>query len=185
MTAPGPTRRLATPADLPRIVEIYNATVPGRMVTADTTPVSVDSRRAWFAAHTPERRPIWAIEVDAAFAGWASFSDFYGRPAYDGTAEFTVYLDAAFHRRGLGRWVVTEACAAAPTLGLHTLLAFVFGHNTPSVRLFERCGFVRWAHLPSVAVLDGVARDLDILGRRVVDTPTTVPAPLHVTGEPA
>jgi phosphinothricin acetyltransferase len=175
LSGAGPSRRPATLDDLPRIVAIYNATVPGRMVTADTTPVSVDSRRAWFDAHTPARRPIWMVEHDGAVAGWASFSDFYGRPAYDGTAEFTVYLDAAFHRRGLGRWVVAQACAAAPALGLHTLLAFVFGHNLPSLRLFEGCGFVRWAHLPRVAILDGVARDLDILGRRV-DADATVSA---------
>ncbi len=40
--------RPATEADLPAIVAIYNATIPGRMVTADTEPVSVDSRQPWF-----------------------------------------------------------------------------------------------------------------------------------------
>jgi phosphinothricin acetyltransferase len=161
------SRRDATIADLPRIVDIYNATVPGRMVTADTEPVSVDSRRAWFAAHTPQRRPIWVVERDGAVAGWASFSDFYGRPAYDGTAEVSIYLAPEHQRRGVGGWVLDEACAASPSLGLHTLLGFVFGHNVPSLALFERRGFARWAHLPRIAVLDGVARDLVILGRRV------------------
>ena len=40
------TLRDATEADLPAIVEIYNATIPGRMVTADLEPVTVESRRA-------------------------------------------------------------------------------------------------------------------------------------------
>jgi len=43
--------RAATEADLPAIVEIYNSTIPGRMVTADLEPVTVESRRAWFQAH--------------------------------------------------------------------------------------------------------------------------------------
>ena len=33
--------------------------------------------------------------------------------------------------------------------------------------LFERAGFVRWGHLPRVAELDGIERDVVILGRRV------------------
>jgi len=48
-----------------------------------------------------------------------------------------------------------------------TLLAFVFGHNEPSVRLFEAHGFTRWGHLPRVATLDGREADLLILGRRL------------------
>jgi len=37
--------RTALESDLPAIVEIYNSTVPSRMVTADTEPVSVESRK--------------------------------------------------------------------------------------------------------------------------------------------
>ena len=44
---------------------------------------------------------------------------------------------------------------------------FIFGHNIPSLRLFEKFGFARWAHLPGVALLDDVERDLVIVGRRV------------------
>lgn len=37
--------RNATQNDLAAIVEIYNSTVPTRMVTADTEPVSVEDRQ--------------------------------------------------------------------------------------------------------------------------------------------
>ena len=43
--------RLAEPADLPAIVEIYNATIASRQVTADLEPVPVESRFEWFRAH--------------------------------------------------------------------------------------------------------------------------------------
>jgi phosphinothricin acetyltransferase len=36
-----------------------------------------------------------------------------------------------------------------------------------SLALFRKFGFEQWAHLPRVAVLDGVERDLLILGRRL------------------
>ena len=52
--------------------------------------------------------------------------------------------------------LLLAALERAPTLGLHSLLGYIFGHNEPSLRLFRRHGFVQWAHLPRVAVLDGV-----------------------------
>jgi phosphinothricin acetyltransferase len=48
------------------------------------------------------------------------------------------------------------------------LLGFIFGHNEPSLKLFERFGFEKWGHLPSVAELDGIERDLVIVGKRVI-----------------
>jgi phosphinothricin acetyltransferase len=151
--------------DLPSIVGIYNATIPSRMVTADTEPVSVASREPWFREHTGGR-PLWVVEVDGAIAAWLSFSSFYGRPAYARTAEISIYVDAAHRRRGTGRMLLARAMAAAPSLDVATLLGFVFGHNAPSLTLFEAHGFTRWGTLPRVAVLDGVERDLIIVGRR-------------------
>ena len=107
------------------------------------------------------------VEVDGRIAAWLSFSSFYGRPAYHGTAELSVYVDASLRGRGLGSYLVTQAISYAPTLDLHTLLGFIFGHNESSLRLFERSGFARWGELPRVAILDGVERDLVIVGRRV------------------
>lgn len=52
-------------------------------------------------------------------------------------------------------------------MGLSTFLGFVFAHNERSAALCRRFGFEEWGHLPRVAVLDGVERDLLILGRRV------------------
>ncbi|MCW3480807.1 GNAT family N-acetyltransferase [Neisseriaceae bacterium JH1-16] len=162
-----PTLRLASTADLPAIVAIYNSTVASREVTADLEPVSVESRQAWFDAHQPQRRPLWVLEQDGEVLGWASLSDFYGRPAYQGTAELSVYLREDCRGRGLARRLLDEAIARAPALGIDTLLGFIFGHNQPSLTLFERYGFQRWGDLPAVAELDGVKRDLIIVGRRV------------------
>ncbi len=158
--------RHAALADLPAIVAIYNSTVASRMVTADLAPVSVESRQRWFDEHRPESRPLWVLERDGAIAAWLSFSSFYGRPAYAGTAEVSIYVDERFRRCGLGAHLLQAAIAHAPVIGVQTLLGFIFGHNLPSLALFERFGFERWGHLPRVAVLDGIERDLVIVGRR-------------------
>ncbi|MBM3116389.1 GNAT family N-acetyltransferase [Jeongeupia naejangsanensis] len=159
--------RLATRADLEQIVAIYNSTVPSRIVTADTEPVSVASREAWFAEHTADFRPLWVVEVDGRIAGWLSYSSFYGRPAYNRTCELSIYIDDAYRGRGLGTYLLEAAIAHAPAIGVDTLLGFIFGHNAPSLALFERFGFATWGHLPGVAVLDGIERDLIIVGRRL------------------
>jgi L-amino acid N-acyltransferase YncA len=159
--------RIARFEDLPAIVEIYNSTVPSREVTADTEPITVESRHAWFAEHTPEQRPLWVAEEDGRILGWLSFSNFYGRPAYSGTAELSIYIDESARRKGVGRYFLERAIEHAPRLRVHTLLGFIFGHNEPSLRLFDRFGFERWAFMPRVATLDGIERDLVILGKRI------------------
>lgn len=159
--------RLATAADLPQIVAIYNSTVASRQVTADTEPVSVESRQDWFLAHQRADRPLWVVEQDGAVIAWLSFSSFYGRPAYQGTAEISIYIADLARGQGLGLFLLQSAIDFAPSIALHTLLGFVFAHNTPSVRLFERFSFATWGHLPRVANLDGVERDLLILGLRL------------------
>ncbi|MGF6777451.1 N-acetyltransferase family protein [Paraburkholderia sp. GAS334] len=159
--------RDATLDDLPAIVAIYNSTVPSRQVTADLEPVSIESRQAWFHAHGPNARPLWVVEEGGRVIAWLSFSDFYGRPAYSRTAEVSIYLDEAARGKGLGKLLLAAALEAAPALKIDTVLGFVFGHNEPSMRLFHSFGFTDWGTLPRVAVLDGVERDLVILGRRL------------------
>ena len=161
------TLRDATEADLPAIVDIYNATIPGRMATADTEPVTVESRLPWLQAHNPRTRPLWVLEENAGICAWLSFNSFYGRPAYNPTAEISLYVAEAHRRRGLARRLLLEAITRAPACEVTTLLGFIWAHNVPSLRLFEANGFVRWGHLPRVAVLDQVDRDLIIVGRRL------------------
>ena len=163
-----PQLRLATAADLPAIVAIYNATIASRMVTADLEPVTVEARRPWFDAHQVPSRPLYVLDDAGIVCAWLSFDTFYPRAAYDGTAMIAIYVAETHRRRGLGRRLLEEAITRAPRLGLHTLLGYIFGHNEPSLRLFETHGFARWAHLPRVAVLDGMERDLIIVGRRVM-----------------
>lgn len=159
--------RHAITSDLPAIVAIYNAAVPSRMATADLEPVSVESRLAWFGGRSPTKRPLWVIEQEGVIAGWLSFQSFYGRPAYVSTAELSIYIAPAFHRCGLGKQLLAKAIHESPNLGLKTLLGFIFAHNQPSLKLFETFGFQKWGHLPQVANLDGVERDLVIMGLRI------------------
>jgi L-amino acid N-acyltransferase YncA len=162
------TYRNALLADLPQIVGIYNTTIASRLVTADTEPVSVESRVAWFDAHSSDKRPLWMIENEAnETLGWVSFQSFYGRPAYNATVEISIYLDPLQRGKGLGRVVLQYCIDQAPNYNMKTLLGFIFAHNEPSIKLFKSLGFEDWALFPNIAELDGVERSLRILGKRI------------------
>ncbi|CAN5743874.1 GNAT family N-acetyltransferase [soil metagenome] len=161
------TIRDAVEADLPAIVDIFNATVATRMSTAVLEPVSVAERLPWFHEHSPDRHPLWVAERDGNIAGWLSFHSFIARCAYRGTAEVSVYIHENFRRRGVARRLLERAIARSPALGLTTLVGLVLGHNTASLHLFEQAGFERWGVLPRVTRLDNIARDIVIVGRHI------------------
>lgn len=153
--------------DLQKIVATYNSTVASKLVTADLEPVSVESKQAWFDAHTPTRRPLWVIDVDGNYSGWMSFNSFYGRPAYDGTVEVSIYLEETVRGKGLGKLCLQKAFDSCKELNIKTLLGFIFDHNEPSLKLFYNMGFEKWAHLPKIADMIEAERGLIIVGKRI------------------
>lgn len=153
--------------DLQAIVDIYNSTVSGRMVTADLEPVTLESRITWFEEHDPDRRPLWVLRDGGEIAAWMSFQSFYGRPAYRGTVEISIYVHEKYRGAGVGGVMIEKALAECPRLGVSNLVGFVFGHNEPSLKLLRKFGFQQWGLLPGVAEMDGVKRDLVIVGRAV------------------
>lgn len=154
--------------DLPVIVEIYNSTVSSKMVTADTEPVSVDSKIKWFDEHNSKTRPLWVIlNPDDEIIGWISFQSFYGRPAYDATVEISIYLAPGNRGKGYGKKALGYAIEAAKAFGVKTLLGFIFSHNEPSLNLFRSLGFEDWATLPNIALLGDEEKGLKILGKRI------------------
>ena len=177
--------RDAAIGDLARIVEIYNSAIPGRMATADLEPVTVDSRQQWYDEHSANVRPLWVVEDEAKIMGWLSLQSFYGRPAYHATAEVSVYVAPEGQRKGLGRCLLSRAVERASQLGIKTMLAFIFGHNEPSLRLFRAFDFETWARLSRVAELDGIERDLLILafasGERGAGTSERTPRRMRST----
>ena len=99
--------------------------------------------------------------------GWGSYQWFYGRPAYNGTAELSIYLDEKLRGQGFGEKILRHAMDSCERLKIKTLLGYIFAHNLPSLKLFRKLGFRDWGHFPRIAELDGVERDLIIVGKRI------------------
>jgi phosphinothricin acetyltransferase len=155
-------------ADLPAIIDIYNSTIPGRMVTADTEPVTVESRLKWFGDHVPGKRPLLvAQEEQGIVLGWVSLKDFYGRPAYQCTAEVSIYLKPDVRGKGIGTFLLHTVLELVPSYGVRNLIGFIFAHNEPSLRLFRKGGFEQWGYLKEVAILDDIPRSVVIMGKKL------------------
>lgn len=160
--------RNAELADLNTIVAIYNSTIASRMVTADVEEVSVESKVQWFKEHNEETRPLWIVEDgDGQIVGWVSFSSFHERAAYSGTVEVSIYLDESCRGKGYGKTILQYCIDNAGKFGVNNLVALIFLHNEPSLKLFRYFGFEDWGTLPDVAILDGIERSLKILGKRI------------------
>ncbi|HUI10869.1 MAG TPA: GNAT family N-acetyltransferase [Bacteroidota bacterium] len=139
MADPSTVRR-AVQDDLEAITAIYNEAVLTTTATFDTEPKTAADRLAWFRSHGG-RFTVLVAEVDGRVAGWASLSPWSDRPAYDDTAETSVYVGSAYRGRGIGRSLYAALIAGAKEEHFHTLLARVAGESEASLRLHERCGF--------------------------------------------
>jgi L-amino acid N-acyltransferase YncA len=117
-------------------------------------PYSADEFRAmWLAGR--EKYPWLAATIDGRFAGYAKAGRWREREAYQFTAEVGLYVDSAFHGRGIGTALYRELFKRLKTSGYHTAVAGVTLPNDASVRLHESLGFTK------VGVFREVGRKFD------------------------
>lgn len=166
--------RDATVAGLPRIVEIYNRVVASRTCSCDLEPTTVQARRPSFLQHGPGRRPFWAAEGPAlpeeGVAGDLGISHSVNeRAGRFITADLAIDPHPRHQGRGLGTYLVAQAIDRGPALGIETLTATIFADNEASIALFKKMGFEQWSFMPRVARLEGVEKDLVLVGRRVAE----------------
>lgn len=151
--------RPATENDVTAITGIYNQAVTETTASFDLEPRPVEDRMTWFTAHGP-RHPVLVADVDGVIAGWASLSPYSERPAYDDTAEISIYIDRAWYRRGIGAALGMELLARARSAGLHSLIARICTENEASLNLTRTLGFAEAGVLHQVGFKFG--RWLDV-----------------------
>jgi len=166
------TYRDAIENDLPRVVEIYNFAVATRKCSCDLEPTTVEARRSSFLEHMPNHRPFWVAEdtdrPEFGVIGYLGFFHFMNeRPGYFITADLAIYLHPEYQGKGLGSYLISQAIERAAGLGIETLTATIFSSNESSIALFTKFGFERWGFMPRVARLEGIEKDLVLVGRRL------------------
>lgn len=132
--------RPATIDDAAAIAAIYNHAVANTTASFDVEPKSVENRAAWLTGRAP-RHPVIVAEADGAVVGWGALSPYSERPAYHATVEISVYVDPAWHRRGVGRAIAAGLLELGAAHGLHAVLARICTENTGSIEMVRTLGF--------------------------------------------
>jgi phosphinothricin acetyltransferase len=141
--------RNATIDDLPAIVDIYNHAIETSVATFDLEPYAVAERREWFAQFGAEH-PLLVCEDAGEVHGFAYYTPYRTKAAYNATKETTIYTHSAARRRGVATRLYTELIARARASGVHALIAVLGGENPESAALHRKMGFVQIGHLREV-----------------------------------
>ena len=161
---PEPVRlRLATPSDGPACAGIYEPYVTGTCISFELTAPDGTEIGARIA-RTVERLPWVVAEVDGLVRGYAYAGRFRDRPAYDWTAETTVYVERAFQGHGIGRAAMGAVLAILRLQGFHMAVAGVTPPNPGSVALHLALGFERVGLFEEVGWKDGGWHGVEFFG---------------------
>jgi L-amino acid N-acyltransferase len=163
--------RLATPADLAAVREIYNYYVHTSTCTFQVEPDTAAEREAWFAGRGPAH-PVVVAEAAGSVLGWAALSPWKERAAYARSVEASVYVHPDHQRRGLGRALLLDLIARARSLGHHVIIGGACTEHPASIALQEAVGFDRVACFREVGYKFG--RWLDVAYLQLILAPGDV-----------
>lgn len=105
-----------------------------------------DAPRAPKHSATPE----FAGAPGRSLVGYCRASKWKTRAAYAWTCETSIYIDPAYHGRGVGRALYQRLIRTLAAQGYRRLIGSVTVPNPASERLHESFGFVRVGHYPQM-----------------------------------
>jgi L-amino acid N-acyltransferase YncA len=140
MTLALPRLRLAREDDADGVLAIYGPVVRDTVISFEMVPPSASEMQERIRT-TLETKPWLVAEADGALAGYAYAGTFRARPAYQWTAEVTVYLHPDWQGRGVGSALYRALLAILRTAGYRSAVGGITLPNPASVALHERLGF--------------------------------------------
>ena len=136
--------------DAAAISEIYAPYVRDTVISLEELPPDADEMEGRIQ-RINERYPWLIAESDGEVAGYAYGSAHHERAAYRWSADVTVYLSPAHHRRGIGRALYAALFELLARQGVYVACAGVTLPNPPSVGLQRRWGSLRSASIATSA----------------------------------
>ncbi len=150
------------------------------MLPAPQSPLSTTSPR-WRSSpaafrDTSARYPYLVWEEHGALLGYAYAHAYAARPAYQWSAELTVYLRQGAARQGLGSRLYGALFDLLRLQGVRTVYGCVTAENAPSVAFHQALGFREAGRFAQVGYKYG--RWLDVLWLEKPIAPAGEPQPL-------
>ena len=132
--------RLAEARDAAAIAAIYAPSITAGVASFELEPPDAAEMARRMAAILPVY-PWLVCEHDGRVAGYVYASQHMARAAYQWSANVSAYIDAGFHRRGVGRALYTALFALMRLQGFYNAYAGITLPNAASVGLHEGMGF--------------------------------------------
>lgn len=150
------TIRPATPQDLPALLTIYNTEVKHSNATFDIQEKTIEEWREWFNHHNDEVHPIFVAEVEGCVGGYASFSQYREKEAFNTTVELSIYVGNQYRRMGIADSLMKYMVQyAKETEGIHCIVSVITTGNEVSVHLHKKYGFTYAGTLHEVGIKFG------------------------------
>ena len=133
---------------LEAIRAIFNDAIVNTTALYDYEPRSVEVMEAWFAVKEEKKLPvIGVLDDDGTLMGFGSYGPFRPHAAYQHTVEHSIYLDARFRGRGLGRQILQRLIEKAREQGYHMMIGVIDAENAGSIALHAKAGFEPCGHI--------------------------------------
>jgi L-amino acid N-acyltransferase YncA len=159
--------RVAGVEDVPAIAAIYASYVRTSAATFELEPPGVDEMTGRVRSVLEGGLPYLVAEMDDVVAGYAYASPFRARVAYRFTVEDSVYVEAGYSGRGIGRALLKELIARCRIVGCHQMIAVIGGMNPASVALHAAMGFVPVGVLREVGFKFDAWQDVTLMQREL------------------
>ena len=133
--------RLATEDDAEAVAAIYRPYVESTVISFETEAPTADEMQGRMRG-VLARFPWLIFEEGGRPVGYAYASPHHVRAAYQWAVDTAVYIDRAFHRKGVGRRLYGALFPMLVRQGLVHAYAGITLPNASSVGLHEALGFV-------------------------------------------
>jgi len=145
----------------PALLDIYKQ---GQNTGIATFETQLPSWESWDKSHLDFGR--LAAFKNGNMLGWTALSPVSTRAVYSGVAELSIYISQDERGKGIGSYLLTHLIKVSETNKIWTLQSGIFGNNTASIHLHEKCGFRKVGYREKIAKRDGVWHDNILMERR-------------------
>ena len=176
--------RIATPADIPAMLEIYGPYVLSSTATFEYTVPTLEEFTSRFHGITAQY-PWLVWEEEGEILGYAYASAPYTRAAYAWCAEPSIYLHPGAKGRGIGTKLYTALEKILDLQGYHILYALVTEENTESIAFHEKFSYKKQAFFPDCGWKFGRWLGVFWMEKRLnsVEIPTNFPTSWRSIGQ--
>jgi L-amino acid N-acyltransferase YncA len=155
-----------TKQDLATIIEIYNYYILNTTATFHAEKISKkDLEEFLFISHP--KYPSFLIKENNDTIGYCFLTQYKKRQAYDRSAELSIYLKPEFTGKGIGVDALICIEAAAKKAGIHVLVGTLCGENHASIRLMEKAGYTKCAHMKNIGEKLGKILDVVVYQKEI------------------